>query len=439
MNSLLTMARQSAWNRRGTLVWVVVSIALATALLWTIERVRHDLRSSFSQSVSGVDLIVGARSSPVQLMLFSVFHIGGVTHPMGMQSVQALSQHRAVQWVVPLSLGDSHRGFAVLGTTPDYFRYFAYGDRQPLRLQSGQVFSGTLDGLYEAVIGADVARQLGYSIGQRLVLSHGMGAEDDHDHEHDPKKSPGLPHAAHDDKPFQVVGVLAPTGTPVDRTVHVSLQALEAVHLNWRAGAPMPGLQIAPEQARKFDLAPQQVTAALVGLKSRAAVFNVQRFVADHEGEALMGVMPGVALDELWTVLAVGENALLAMSALVALVSLVSLTAVILAGLNERRRELAVLRAVGASPRHVWVLLTWEGLWVTTAGLFLGVLVAQLGMVLGAPWLQSVWGIRLQAGWPLDSQWWGLCAILLAGMAASLGPAWRAYRISLADGLSPKV
>lgn len=439
MNSLLTMARQSAWNRRGTLVWVVLSMALATALVWTIERVRHDLRSSFSQSVSGVDLIVGARSSPVQLMLFSVFHIGGVTHPMRMQSVEALAQHRAVQWVVPLSLGDSHRGFPVLGTTPDYFRYFAYGDRQPLRLQSGQVFSGTLDGLYEAVIGADVARQLGYSVGQRLVLAHGMGAEDDHDHDHDHKRTPGLPHAAHDDKPFQVVGILAPTGTPVDRTVHVSLQSIEAVHLNWRAGAPMPGLEIAPEQARKFDLTPKQVTAALVGLKSRAAVFNVQRFVADHEGEALMGVMPAVALDELWTVLALGENALLAMSALVALVSLLSLTAVILAGLNERRRELAVLRAVGASPRHVLVLLTWEGLWVTTAGLALGVLVAQGGMLLGAAWLQSVWGIRLQAGWPLESQWWGLLAILLAGMAASLGPAWRAYRFSLADGLSPKV
>jgi putative ABC transport system permease protein len=147
MNNLLNIARQSAWNRRSTLVWVVVSLALATALLWTLERLRHDIRSSFSQSVSGVDLIVGARSSPVQLMLFSVFHIGSVPQSMSMDSVHKLAQHRSVSWVVPLSLGDSHRGFPVLGTTPAFFQHFAYGDKQSLVLQQGAAFADTLDGL----------------------------------------------------------------------------------------------------------------------------------------------------------------------------------------------------------------------------------------------------------------------------------------------------
>ncbi len=435
MNSLWRMARQSAWNRRSTLVWVVVSLALATALLWTLERLRHDIRHSFSQSVSGVDLIVGARSSPVQLMLFSVFHIGSVPQSMSMDSVRALSRHRSVSWVVPLSLGDSHRGFPVLGTTPAYFQHFAYGDKQPLVLRQGAVFADTLDGLYEAVIGAEVARQMGYGLGQSITLSHGLH---DHDHDHDHDSAEGA-HDDHADKPFKVVGILAPTGTPVDRTVHVSLQALEALHLDWVAGTPMPGGHIPADQARKFNLEPEEVTAALVGLKTRAAVFNVQRFVNFYEDEALMGVMPGVALGELWSVLGVGENALLAVSALVALVSVVSLMAVVLAGLNERRRELAVLRAVGAGPRHVLAMLTLEGLWVTCAGVMVGVLLAQVGMAWLTPWLQQALGIRLQWAAPLPTQMGLAAAVLCAGWLASLGPAWRAYRLSLADGLSPRV
>ncbi|WP_396429854.1 ABC transporter permease [Limnohabitans sp.] len=432
MNSLLSIARRSAWNRRSTLVWVVVSLALATALLWTLERLRHDIRTSFSQSVSGVDLIVGARSSPVQLMLFSVFHLGSVPQTMSMDSVRALSQHRSVSWVVPLSLGDSHRGYPVLGTTPAYFQHFAYGDKQPLQLQQGQAFVGTLDGLYEAVIGAEVARQLGYGLGQNITLAHGLH---DHDHAHENAADKD----EHADKPFKVVGILAPTGTPVDRTVHVSLQALEALHLDWVAGTPLPGGQIPADMARKFNLEPEEVTAALVGLKSRAAVFNVQRFVNVYEAEALMGVMPGVALGELWSVLGMGENALLAVSALVAFVSVVSLMAVVLAGLNERRRELAVLRAVGAGPRDVLGLLTLEGLWVTGAGVLAGLLLAQGGMLLATPWLQNALGIRLQMAAPLPSQLALVGGVLLAGMLASLGPAWRAYRMSLADGLSPRV
>lgn len=439
MKSFVSMAHRSAWNRRGTLVWVVVSLSLATALLWTLERLRHDIRHSFSQSVSGVDLIVGARSSPVQLMLFSVFHIGSVPQSMSMDSVRALGQHRSVSWVVPLSLGDSHRGFAVLGTTSDYFARFAYGDKQPLHVQEGAVFAGTLDGLYEAVIGSEVARQMGYGLGQSITLGHGMPEHDaDHDHDHDHAGHAAMSEV-HADKPFKVVGILAPTGTPVDRTVHVSLQALQALHLDGVAGTPLPGAQIPAEQARKFNLEPDAVTAALVGLKSRAAVFNVQRFVNQYEDEALMGVLPGVALGELWAVLGVGENALLAVSALVTLVSVVSLMAVVLAGLSERRRELAVLRAVGAGPRHVLGLLTLEGLWVTCAGVLWGVLLAHGGMVLLTPWLQQSLGIRLQMTAPLPSQLALVVAIVLAGLLASLGPAWRAYRWSLADGLSPRV
>lgn len=427
MKALVGLAARSAWNRRGTLALVMLSIALATALLLTLERLRTDIRASFAQAVSGTDLVVGARTGPLQLMLYAVFRIGGATNGVKVESLRAVAAHRAVAWLVPLALGDSHRGFPVLGTTPEYFERFAYGERQPLVLREGRAFAGTLDGLYEAVLGAEVAEALGYRLGQRLTLTHGLALEE------------GAPAAEHGDKPFAVVGVLARTGTPVDRTVHVSLQALEAIHLDWAGGAPVPGVRIPPEAARKFDLEPKEVTAALVGLKSRAAVFVVQRFVAGYEGEPLLAVLPGVALDELWQAVGLGERALLAMSGLVALVSLASLVAVVLAGLNERRRELAVLRAVGAGPRHVLALLALEGALVTALGALLGALAATTAVLAAGPWVQQHLGVALRADAPTPGQWGLFVAVLAAGMLASLVPGWRAYRLSLADGLSPRL
>ena len=424
MNALLMIAWRSGWNRRATLALVAFSIGLSTFLLLGFERVRADLRESFSQSVSGTDLIVGARTGGVQLMLYSVFHVGGATNNIRMDSVRAIEQNKSVGWVVPLSLGDSHLGFPVLATTPGFFEHFQYGYRQHLALASGRLFDGSLDELYDTVVGAEVADALGYKLGQKITLSHGAGGPG------------GIEHA---DKPFTVVGILQRTGTHVDRTVHISLEAMEAIHLDWAGGAPMPGVAIPAAMARKFDLAPKQVTAALVGLKSRAAVFGVQRFVADYPQEALMAVLPGVALDQLWDVVGAGEKALLALSALVAVVSFAGLVAVILAGLNERRRELAVLRAIGAGPRQVLMLLLAEGSLVALLGVGIGAILVAASTVGLGPWIQSQYGIVLSAAPPSDEEWKRVGEIVLAGIVASLIPAWRAYRLSLVDGLSPRV
>ncbi|MGJ7494077.1 ABC transporter permease [Variovorax sp. RT4R15] len=420
MSALFSIAWRSAWNRRFTLALTLLSIALSTFLLLGVERIRTELRQNFSSSVSGTDLIVGARTGSTQLLLYSVFRIGAATNNVSWKSVQALAAHKGVDWVVPLSLGDSHRGFAVLATTPEYFEHFRYGNRQPLALREGKPFSE----LFDAVVGAEVADQLGYHVGRKITLAHGSGE---------------LNLAEHADKPFTVVGVLARTGTPVDRTVHIGLNAMEAIHLDWIGGAPMPGVKIPADQVRKFDLTPKNVTAALVGLKNRAAVFSVQRWVSTYPDEPLMAVLPGVALDELWRVVGVGENALMLMSALVALVSLAGLVSVVLAGLNERRRELAVLRAVGASLRHVLALLALEGAIVTLLGVMLGVLMAVLGIALLSPWLQSQFGLALHLSQPTLNEWALLAALLLSGWLASLLPGIRAYRLSLADGLSPRI
>ncbi|MFH0128690.1 ABC transporter permease [Variovorax sp. EL159] len=420
MKALFSIAWRSAWNRRFTLALTVFSIALSTFLLLGVERIRTELRENFASSVSGTDLIVGARTGSTQLLLYSVFRIGAATNNISWKSVQALAEHPGVDWVVPLSLGDSHRGFAVLATSPEYFTRFRYGDKQLLKMREGKPFSE----LFDAVVGAEVADKLGYHVGQKITLAHGSGE---------------LNVAEHADKPFTVVGVLARTGTPVDRTVHIGLAAMEAIHLEWVGGAPMPGVHIPAEQVRKFDLTPKTVTAALVGLKNRAAVFGVQRWISTYTGEPLMAILPGVALDELWSVIGIGENALLLMSALVALVSLAGLVSVVMAGLNERRRELAVLRAVGAGLRHVLALLALEGAMVTVLGVAFGVVMAVLGIALLSPWLQAQFGLTLSLSEPTLNEWLLMASLLVAGWLASLLPGIRAYRLSLADGLSPRI
>lgn len=449
MKALFRLAAQSAWNRRFVLSLVVLSIALSTLLLLGIARLRDDVRKNFAQSVSGTDLIVGARTGSVQLLLYSVFRIGGATNNIQWSSVQSLARMPGVDWVVPISLGDSHRGFPVVATTGDYFRRFRYGDAQPLALAEGRAFNDApgdpngADGstgsngsngsngsrtlppdLFGVVLGADVAASLGYRIGDRLVLSHGDGALAANDHA---------------DKPFHVIGVLARTGTPVDRSLHISLAAMEAIHLDWVAGAPIPGQAVSLDALAGQDLTPHQVTAALVGLKRRTAVFSTQRRVNDFAGEPLMAILPGVALDELWDVVALGERSLTLMSALVAAVSLCGLVAVILAGLNERRRELAILRAVGANPARIFSLLAVEGMLVTVCGVVLGAALCLLLIAGLGPWVQLRFGIGLSAGPPSAAEWPLLGIVIALGWAASLLPGLRAYALSLGDGLSPKV
>lgn len=420
MKALVSLAMHSAWNRRFVLSLVMLSITLSTFLLLGIERIRADVRENFSQSVSGTDLIIGARTGSVQLLLYSVFRISSATNNIRWSSAQAIAEHKAVAWTVPISLGDSHRGFAVLGTTRGYFEHFRYGDQQALMVEQGK----PLETVFDAVLGADVAERLGYTLGDHIVLSHGDGKMAANDHA---------------DKPFTVVGILRRTGTPVDRSVHVGLDGMEAIHLDWIAGAQLPGMAVPVDQISRYDLTPKKVTAVLVGLKSRAAVFSVQRSISEFEGEPLMAILPGVALDELWDVVGIGERGLLAMTLLVSLVSLAGLVAVITAGLDQRRRELAILRALGAGPRQILCLLALEGTLVTLCGLIIGTSLCVMTIATLGDWSSSHLGVALHLQAPSLSEWALLGGVLASGLIASCVPGWLAYRLSLIDGLSPRI
>jgi putative ABC transport system permease protein len=419
MKHLLSLAIKSAWNRRFTLSLTMMAIALSVTMLLGVERLRTQAHQSFSHSIAGTDLVVGARTSPVQLMLYAVFRMGEATNNMTWDSYQEIASNPMVAWSIPISLGDSHHGFPVLGSTISYFKHFHYGDAQALSFSQGKPFKDTFD----AVLGSEVTIQRGYKLGDHITLSHGMNTN-------------GPEHA---NKPFTVVGILAPTGTPIDRTVHISLEAINAIHLDWVGGAPMPGLSIPAQYVKKFDLAPKEITAALIGLKNRAAVFKVKRDINNYAKEPLLGVMPGVALEQLWQVVSIAEKSLMAVSALVVVVGLSGLIAVVLAGLNERRRELAILRSVGAKPLDVFTLLTSEGLFMTLAGIVFGVALLSTLTLFLSPIAQSRYGIVLQATVISLDELKLLAIVLGVGLLASLVPGYRAYKLSLLDGLTPRI
>lgn len=406
-------------NRALASALTLIAIALSVTLLLGVERLRNDARAGFANTLSGTDLIVGARSGAVPLLLYSVFHIGDATANVSWQSIDVLKQMSAVDWVVPVSLGDSHRGFRVIGSTPDFFAHYQYGRRQPLAFAQG----GSFKGVFDAVVGAEVARQLGYTPGRRIVLAHGAGE---------------FTGAEHGDKPFTVTGVLAATGTPIDRAVLVGLGALEAIHLDWQGGSRIPGVNIPPEFVQKFDLTPKSVTAAFVGLKQRTAVFRVQREINEFKAEPLQAILPGVTLDQLWRVVGVAEQVLLAVSGFVVLVGLAGLVAMMVGALSARRRELAILRAMGAGPRDIFALLLAESLLLSVAGGVLGVLILWLASSVAAPWLAAVHGVQLVPRMIDLRECVLLAGVVGAAALASLVPAWRAYRYSLADGMSVK-
>ncbi len=417
---MFAIAWKSLRNRWPTALLAILAIVMSVALILTVEKIRRDARSSFTQTVSGTDLIVGARSGAVQLLLYSVFRIGNATNNISWESVQDIAQRPAVDWMVPLSLGDSHRGYRVVGTDNGFFEHFRYGNDRSLVLAEGRQF----DDVFDTVIGSEVAEQLGYTLGQSIVVAHGTG-------------NVGL--VEHDQQPFRVSGILARTGTPVDRAVHVSLEGIEAMHVDWQSGAKVRGEGTSADVIRTMDLKPTAVTALLVGLKSRGMVFREQRAINTYREEPLLAILPGVALQELWGLVGVAESALFIVSVSVVVCGLINLVSVLLAGLNERRREMAILRSSGARPLHVFMLLCIESTLLTIVGVILGLALHYLLTLVGGQWLQHRYGINVPLALPGRNDLMILLSIIVAGFLAGLLPAFSAYRKSLADGMAQRL
>ena len=418
--AIVRLALLSVLNRRVTAGLTLLAVALSIAMLLGVEKVRRDARGAFANTISGTDLIVGARSGAIQLLLYSVFRIGNATNNISWESYREIAEFPRVGWTVPIALGDSHRGFRVMGTSKGYFEHYRYARTHSLAFASGGVF----DDVFDAVLGAEVAERLGYVLGDSLVVTHGAGE---------------VSFVAHDDKPFRVAGILAPTGTPIDRTVHVSLEGYTAMHVDWAAGAPIPGARVSAEEARTMDLTPKTITAFLVGLDSKIAIFGVQRRINEYREEPLLAIIPGVALQELWDLMSVAENVLRVVSVMVVATGLLGMLTVILSSLEARRREMAVLRSVGARPLHVFALFMSEAGVLALLGAAIGVVLLYAGLAIGQPFVSREFGLHLPIEALAPADWRLLAAVVVAGVMIGGIPAFRAYRLSLADGLSMKI
>jgi len=416
---LLKLTWKSLWNRRINLILTVISIAISVALLIGVEYLNKETKASFLNTVSGTDLVVGARSGPIQLLLYSVFHIGNATNNIGWDSYQKIAKNKYIKWTIPLSLGDSHKGFRVLGTNQDFFIYFKYGEKQALIFSQGKPFSG----VYDAVLGASVADKLGYKVGDKIIVAHGGGATS---------------FSLHKDKPFTVTGILKPTGTPVDQTVLVTLEGIEAIHIDWRSGAPT-GLKISAEKAAKMDLTPKVITAFLVGMKNRITSFKVQRKINNYPHEALLAILPGVALADLWHTLGQFEKVLRIITLFVVIAGLLGMLTSIISTLNERRREMAILRATGAHPSQIFSLFMIEAFILSSLGALLGMLIVFIAVIVTRPWVLSQYGFHLHTWMPSLMDVTILILVILFAVIFSLLPSWIAYRRSLQDGLSVKL
>lgn len=425
------LAWRSAWARRQALVMVAFSVAVSVMILLGVQQLRQDARHSFTQALSGVDLIVGPRGSASELMLYSAFQVGRPSRNMSHEAYVAVRALPQVRWALPIQLGDTYRGAPVLGSTRDLFERFQTQGRG-LQWAQGRAFADPNQdptGVYEAVLGAEVAQRHGLKLGDQLVLTHG--------------RADGLA-PEHADQPFTVVGVLAPSGAPIDRNVIISLQGFEALHQSMgMPGLPMlgaasaPGATPPPTLADLAAVVPRELTAVWVGLHARTEVFSARSRIERLPQDSLMAVLPGVALDDLWQVVKLAENALLAVGGLVAVSGMLSVAAVLMVGLAARRKELAVLRALGATPAGVWGLVWLEALGVCVVGIVLGCVLHQALMWALQDLLRTELGIALQWGWPSAPTWWSLGGLLAAASLAAVVPALRAYRLSLVDGLHP--
>ncbi|HHF3118063.1 TPA: ABC transporter permease [Vibrio alginolyticus] len=419
MSAVVKLAWKSLMNRKATAILTIMTVAISVVLLLGVERIRTQAKDSFANTISGTDLIIGGRSGQVNLLLYSVFRIGNATNNIDWKSYQEFANHRSVDWAIPISLGDSHKGFRVMGTNHSYFEHYKFGSKQPLTFSKGREFHG----LFETVLGSDVAKQLGYDIGSEIIIAHGIS---------------DVGFSRHDNLPFKVVGILAPTGTPVDKTVHVSLEAIEAIHVGWESGArlgPTPKAQ----DLKNRDFQPKQITAMLVGLKSRIQTFALQRQINTYPKEPLSAIMPGVALHELWGMMSVAEQALMAVSGFVVIAGLLGMLSSLLTSLQERRREMAILRAMGARPRHVFSLLISEASLLTAAGIITGVTGLYAILAIAQPIIQQHYGIHLTLSILSAYEWMLLGFVQCAGIVIGFIPALRAYRQSLSDGMTIRI
>lgn len=422
MWALLRLAILSLRNRKFTTVLTITSIALSVSLLLSVERTKRAAEDGFTQAVSKTDLLVGGRTGPLNLILFTVFNMGSISNNVSWESYQAIKANPKVEWTIPYSLGDGHRGFRVIGTDENFYEHYRFRGDQKVEFQSGQMATG----VWDAVIGSAVEEKLKYKMGDKIIVAHGV------------THGEGLQH--HDNKPFHVVGILKPTGTAIDQSIYITLYGMEGMHIDWSKGAPPKlGEETPPDQILKDKIKIDEITAFFIRTKSRIETLGLQREINDYEKEPLLAIIPGATLAELWKGLSQIDQVLKVISILVLAVGLASMLSSILTSLNERRREMSILRSLGAGPKRITALLVFESLFLTISGVILGLVLELTSFSLISGWLESRFGFYVVGTAITKVEMTYLLVIIIFGFLIGFIPAIRATRLALKDGLSVKM
>lgn len=405
-------------NRKFISFLCILSIALSLSLFLMVEKLRNGVEQSFTNSISNADLIVGARSGSLELLLYSIFHMGSATNNITIETYDKIKGHPAVAWTIPISLGDSYKGYRVVATDKNFFNHYQfYGDRH-IEMNQG-VWSNDV---FDVVLGSQVAKSLSHKLGDSLVLSHGVSESSILDHER---------------TPFKVKGILKPTGTPIDKSLYITLHGMEAIHVGWESGAPSYE-EIDQSRFNKENLKTTQITSFVLRTKNRIALLGLKHYISKYEGEALSGIIPAVVLTQLWGLLDQLEKAFLGISLFVIIIGFLTILISLYMSLNERKREMAILRSLGVSAKEITFLLFTEAFILSFIGVTLGFLVQYLLLFIFGPILEDLYGFYLVISKPTVRELIISLCFIGFGCFFGLVPALKAYRTSLNNGLIVK-
>ena len=411
---------KSVQNRKLTSLLCVASIALSVALLLGVERIKNGARDGFTNTISQTDLIVGAKGGPLQLVLYTVFRIGSPTNNIRFSSYTKIKNLPEVDWTIPISLGDAYRGYRVVGTDENFFKYYRYRRNKKIEVLNGKIPIG----IFDVVLGYEVAQKFQHKTSDSIILSHGISEKSFMDHSV---------------TPFKVVGILNPTATPIDRSIFITLEGMEAMHIGWDKGVPGKNSTVTPENLKKENIHIGQITSFLLKTKNRIQTLKLQRKIDSFSEDPLMAVIPGLALHQLWKTLSYIENILYLISLCVSAVGLISVIVSLYTSLNERRREIAIFRALGAGAGKVVSLLLVESSLIVLVGTLIGTALLYLCLFMVRPYLESNFSLYLPIQFLSSTELIYLGSILLGGITAGFIPAIKAYRNSLQDGLTIQV
>ena len=411
---------KSVQNRKLTSLLCVASIALSVALLLGVERIKNGARDGFTNTISQTDLIVGAKGGPLQLVLYTVFRIGSPTNNIRFSSYTKIKNLPEVDWTIPISLGDAYRGYRVVGTDENFFKHYRYRRNQKIEVLNGKIPIG----IFDVVLGYEVAQKFQHKTSDSIILSHGISEKSFMDHSV---------------TPFKVVGILNPTATPIDRSIFITLEGMEAMHIGWDKGALGKNSTVTPENLKKENIHIGQITSFLLKTKNRIQTLKLQRKIDSFPEDPLMAVIPGLALHQLWKTLSYIENILYLISLCVLAVGLISVIVSLYTSLNERRREIAIFRALGAGAGKVVSLLLVESSLIVLVGTLIGTALLYLCLFMVRPYLESNFSLYLPIQFLSSTELIYLGSIHLGGITAGFIPAIKAYRNSLQDGLTIQV